>query len=101
MNKTPLYTTLLLACCAAAPLGGADAAGPRPWHSLLENDSAPDWRGWKEPGFPAGWRVAGGVLSKDGVVHDLVTKQSFADFELELERTIGHAGHSGIVDRGA
>src|SRR5881398_2836847 len=60
MDKTPLYTTLLWVCCAAVPLAGADAAGPRPWRSLLNDDSAPDWRGWKEPGFPAGWHVAGG-----------------------------------------
>jgi Domain of Unknown Function (DUF1080) len=100
MNKTPLYITLLLACCAAAPLAGADAAAAEPWRALLNDDSAPDWRGWKEPGFPAGWHVAGGVLSKDGVVDDLVTKESFGDFELELEWKIGKAGNSGIFYRG-
>jgi hypothetical protein len=100
MNKTPLYITLLLACCAAAPLGGADAAAAEPWRALLNDDSAPDWRGWKEPGFPAGWHVAGGVLSKDGVVDDLVTKESFGDFELELEWKIGKAGNSGVFYRG-
>src|SRR5437762_170964 len=85
---------------SAVPLAGADATTPGPWRSLLNDDSAPDWRGWKEPGFPAGWRVAGGVLSKDGVVDDLVTKESFADFELELEWKIGKAGNSGIFYRG-
>jgi len=100
MDKTPLYATLLWVCCAAVPLAGADATTPGPWRSLLNDDSAPDWRGWKEPGFPAGWRVAGGVLSKDGVVDDLVTKESFADFELELEWKIGKAGNSGIFYRG-
>jgi hypothetical protein len=100
MNKTPLYTTLLLACCAAAPLGGADAAAPEPWRALLSDDSAPDWRGWKEPGFPVGWHVADGVLSKDGEVDDLVTKESFGDFELELEWKIGKGGNSGVFYRG-
>ena len=100
MNKTPLYTMLLLACGAAPPLVGADAGAPGPWRSLLKDDSAPDWRGWKEAGFPAGWHVAGGVLSKDGEVDDLVTKESFGDFELELEWKIGKAGNSGIFYRG-
>jgi hypothetical protein len=100
INKTLRYTTLLLACCAAAPLVAADPATPGPWRSLLNDDSAPDWRGWKEAGFPAGWHVAGGVLSKDGVVDDLVTRESFGDFELELEWKIGKAGNSGVFYRG-
>jgi hypothetical protein len=99
MNKRYLYTTLLVACCAAA-FAAADPAAPGPWRSLLQDDSAPDWRGWKESGFPAGWHVAGGVLSKDGVVDDLVTKESFGDFELDLEWKIGKAGNSGVFYRG-
>jgi hypothetical protein len=100
MNQTPLFTTLLLACCATVPLVAADPDAHGPWRSLLKDDGAPDWRGWKEPGFPAGWHVAGGVLSKDGVVDDLVTKETFADFELELEWKIGKAANSGVFYRG-
>jgi hypothetical protein len=104
MTRTHLYATLLLACGAAVLLRAADPAAapaaPGPWRSLLEEDGAPDWRGWKEPGFPAGWRVAGGVLSKDGEVDDLVTKDSFGDFELELEWKIGKGGNSGVFYRG-
>ena len=36
MNKTPLYTMLLLACGAAPPLVGADPGAPGPWRSLLK-----------------------------------------------------------------
>ena len=67
---------------------------------LLEDHSAPAWRGWKETGFPAGWHIAGGVLSKDGAVDDLVTQQPYGDFELELEWKIGKAGNSGVFYRG-
>ena len=52
------------------------------------------------PGLPPGWHVAGGVLSKDGPVDDLVTKQRFGDFELELEWKIGKGGNSGVFYRG-
>lgn len=102
MNKTRLYATLLLLFWAAPPLIAANAPNdaPGPWRSLLQEDSAPAWRGWKEPGLPAGWQVAGGVLSKDGVVDDLVTNDSFGDFELELEWKIGKGGNSGIFYRG-
>ena len=101
MSHTPFYIALALVSCAIAPLVAADqGSAPGPWHSLLEEHSAPAWRGWKEQGLPAGWRVEGGVLSKDGRVDDLVTQDTFVNFELELEWKIGKAGNSGIFYRG-
>ena len=44
--------------------------------------------------------MAGGVLSKDGPVDDLVTQQPHGNFELELEWKIGEAGNSGVFYRG-
>jgi hypothetical protein len=100
MNRTSFIVLALLGC-AATPFVAADqtsAAGP--WRSLLEDHGAPAWRGWKEPGLPAGWHIEGGVLSKDGKVDDLVTNDSFGNFELELEWKLGKAGNSGIFYRG-
>jgi len=105
MKSTQLCAVAVLLGCAVAQSGAADpasapAGSAGPWRSLLQDNSAPDWRGWKEPGFPAGWHVAGGVLSKDGAVDDLVTKDTFGDFDLELEWKIGKGGNSGIFYRG-
>jgi hypothetical protein len=102
MDKIHLYATMLALSCGAAQLAAAQAANApsASWRSLLPEDSAPDWRGWKAPGLPAGWHIAGGVLSKDGPVDDLVTKETFGNFELELEWKIGKAGNSGIFYRG-
>lgn len=101
MKKTELRAAVLaLSLAAAASLGAEPAAPAGAWRALLKDHSAPDWRGWKEPGLPAGWRVAGGVLEKDGPVDDLVTNGKFADFELELEWKSGKAGNSGIFYRG-
>ncbi len=106
MSKTLDYAALVILACVAAPFAAAPAAAadpasvPSPWRSLLQADSAPDWRGWKEPGLPAGWQVAHGVLFKDGPVDDLVTTRNYRDFELELEWKIGKAGNSGIFYRG-
>jgi hypothetical protein len=101
MRKTSLYAMILAMTCGAGLTAVADQGGARgPWRSLLEDNSAPAWRGWKESGFPAGWHVAGGVLSKDGPVDDLVTQQPYGDFELELEWKIGKAGNSGVFYRG-
>jgi hypothetical protein len=102
MNTKHLYAALLVFAGAVATLAGADPAGApaHGWRSLLQKDSAPDWRGWKEPGLPKGWHVAGGVLSKDGAVDDLVSTRPYANFELELEWKIGKEGNSGIFYRG-
>ena len=101
MNQTSLYLAVAILGCAAGSFVAADqGSAPGPWRSLLEDHSAPAWRGWKEPGLPAGWHVEGGVLTKDGKVDDLVTIDSFGNFELELEWMIGKAGNSGIFYRG-
>ena len=99
--KRTVFIALAFLSCATAPLVGADqSSAPGPWRSLLEDHSAPAWRGWKESGLPAGWHVEGGVLTKDGKVDDLVTNDSFGNFELELEWMTGKAGNSGIFYRG-
>src|SRR2546429_1289004 len=102
MNKIHLYAAMLLLSCGAALLAAAQPASApsAPWRSLLQDDGAPDWRGWKEPGLPVGWHVAGGVLSQHGPVLDLVTQESFGNFELDVERKIGNAGRRGILYRG-
>ena len=75
-------------------------ASESPWRSLLEPSSADSWRGWNSSGFPDGWRVTAGVLAKHGSVDDLVTREVYGDFELELEWKLGKAGNSGIFYRG-
>jgi len=101
MNRIWVWAALAALAGGAVPTWAADpAAGTGRWRAMLQDHSAPDWRGWKEPGLPAGWHVAAGVLSKDGPVDDLVTNRSFGNFELELEWKIGKGGNSGIFYRG-
>ena len=70
------------------------------WRSLFDGHSLTDWRGYKSASVPEGWRVDAGTLTKDGRAGDLITKDQFGDFELELEWRIGRAGNSGIFYRG-
>ncbi len=49
--------------------------------------------------MPEGWHVVAGTLSKEGDVDDLVTREQFGNFELELEWKIGKGGNSGIFYR--
>jgi hypothetical protein len=96
---------VLLSVGATASLSAAPSTGDG-WHSLLEANAAPQWRDWSDrspadqAALPPGWHVAGGVLSKEGSVDDLVTVKPYRNFELELEWKIGRAGNSGIFYRG-
>ncbi|MGO9802153.1 MAG: DUF1080 domain-containing protein [Steroidobacteraceae bacterium] len=100
MTKTQACTALLALFVATSTGVAGPAATPDTWHALLQDHGAPAWRGWKDPGLPAGWQVTGGVLSKDGPVDDLVTNKTYGNFELELEWKIGREGNSGVFYRG-
>ena len=88
-----LGTVLLVA------VAHSDPAGKGAWRSM-SNDPVTSWRGWKSERFPDGWQRTGDTLSKEGEVDDLVTRETFGNFELELEWKIGQGGNSGIFYRG-
>ncbi len=70
------------------------------WKTLFDGKSLDAWRGYKNAPIPAGWRIVDGTLTKETPVADIVSKDEFADFELEIEWKIGEAGNSGIFYRG-
>lgn len=78
-------------------ISGAQA---QPWKPLFDGTSTAAWRGYKSDAMPDGWRVADGVLSKDVAVPDIISREQFGDFELEVEWRIGEAGNSGLFYRG-
>jgi len=79
------------------------------WKSLFDGKSLDAWRIYKSdkapkmcetPGAKDCWEVKDGVLQKDGHANDIVSKDQFGDFELELDWNIGEASNSGIFYRG-
>lgn len=98
---------LAVAACTHAGGGGAVqtsvtpmanvSANPGAWRSLSDPSA---WRGYKSSMIPPAWNWTAGVLSKTRPVEDIVSKDEFSDFELELEWKIGEAGNSGIFYRG-
>jgi hypothetical protein len=74
--------------------------GDDDWRSLFDGTSLNHWRGYKSDIVPAGWHIVDRTLTKDGSVADIVSKDEFGDFELELDWKIGQAGNSGIFYRG-
>jgi len=102
-NTLPMRILLCLAVILAA--GAAERAAPSvsqppPWRTLFDGSSLDAWRGYKSETIPDAWHITGGALAKEVPVDDIVSKDEFGDFELELEWKIGEAGNSGIFYRG-
>jgi hypothetical protein len=91
--------TVALAVFAAFGLAAGCAAAPD-WRVLFDGTSLKDWKGYKTDAVPAGWKIENGTLAKDSPVADIVSRDEFGDFELELDWKIGDAGNSGIFYRG-
>jgi hypothetical protein len=98
---TTLAAVILSASCHTAPITGGVTASAGPWRTLFDGSSLDAWRGYQGKPIPAGWHIAGSTLEKVVPVADIVTKDEFGDFELELEWKIGEAGNSGIFYRGS
>jgi hypothetical protein len=94
---------ILLASGATGAAGAPSAKHSAPtakWRTLFDGKLLDTFRGWDSDGMPKGWHVVDGTLAKDGVVEDLVSRDQFGSFELELEWKIGEAGNSGVFYRG-
>jgi 3-keto-disaccharide hydrolase len=85
---------------SAQKAGAAAPATGGTWKSLFDGKSLAAWRTYRSDAAPEKWELADGIMSKDGNASDLVSKEEFGDFELELEWRIGKAGNSGIFYRG-
>jgi len=100
---------VLLGCSTTSSNRGAMSSSTAPspsvssaqgWRNLIDPTMSA-WRGYREAKVPAGWHVADGVLSKTESVNDLVTRDQFANFELEFEWMVQPAGNAGVFYRGS
>ncbi len=94
---------IVLATALAGQASAADnaltaaekAAG---WKLLFDGKSTAGWRGFKAPAPDAGWTAKGGMLSPDPKVSkDIMTKETFGDFELVFDWKISPKGNSGVM----
>lgn len=67
------------------------------WIDLLQGDTLEHWRGYSSEDIPAGWEVDNGTLMFSPGKGDLVTRESFKNFELQLEWKISEGGNSGVL----
>ena len=104
--------TLLVALClgAQAALSGAPLSAPASltaeeqaagWHLLFDGRSLAGWRLYGKPATVAigpGWKVENGILKKIAGIKtgDIITTQTFDNFELSWEWRIAPEGNNGV-----
>ena len=87
--------------CVALGMGSGNADS-RGWTVLFDGTSTDQFRGYKKSGFPSHvWVVARETLKTvPGKVRvDLVTRESYRDFDLEFEWKVAPGGNSGVFYR--
>lgn len=68
------------------------------WRLLFDGRSADAFRGYRKPALGPGWVVEDGALvRRDAGAGDIVTKDEFGEFELQLEYMISPGGNSGVM----
>lgn len=69
------------------------------WRLLFDGATLQGWRGYKKDTCPDGWQVVDGALTRVKGGGDLVTVETFDDFELSIDWRIAPRGNSGIMYR--
>ncbi len=93
-----------LAACQETP----DADDPAPttapageeWIVLFDGTSLDHWRGFHREDVPGKWQIDQGAIffnpDADGDGGDIITKETFKNFDLQFEWKIGECGNSGV-----
>ena len=67
------------------------------WRLLWDGKTGDGWRSASTPEFPAsGWEIENGTLIINKKGGDLVTRETFGDFELQLEFKLTPGANSGV-----
>jgi hypothetical protein len=98
-----LFPSFVLICVASLLAGGCSTSGRTAresgWTVLFDGRSTDAFRGFKKDSLPAdSWTIEDGTLkSLPARQVDLITREPYENFELELEWKVARAGNSGIM----
>lgn len=68
------------------------------WVLLFDGkDASQHFRGFRKESLPDGWQVVDGTLVRKGPGGDIVTRETYKDFEFVCEWKVGPAGNSGVM----
>jgi hypothetical protein len=69
------------------------------WQLLFDGESLDQWRGFRQDVLPDGWVAQEGLLVRTEGGGDIITRDTFRDFELSLDWMVHEGGNSGILYR--
>ncbi len=69
------------------------------WRLLFDGRSTRGWRAYGADTMPSGWQVVDGALTRVSPAADIITVDTFSDFELTLDWKVAPGGNSGIFYR--
>jgi hypothetical protein len=70
------------------------------WRLLFDGETTSGWRRYRGEGFPDGWQVIGGSLVRvTAGAGDIITEETFRNFELRLQWKVSPGGNAGIFYR--
>jgi hypothetical protein len=100
MQRFALLAAFLVTCSSAFAhetlTPAQKAAG---WQVLFDGHGVGAWRGYKQDSVPENWTATVATLTTTGEGPDLITRETFGDFELEFEWKAPEKGNSGIIYR--
>lgn len=115
LDRFAAAVAVALAVSACSPGGASSDVADSPdesmaengqpeWEVLFDGSNLDSWRGFRRPDAPAAWRAEDGVLAFTPVDDptergDLMTRDLYSDFELELDWRVSEGGNSGIIYR--
>ena len=101
MNQTNYLALILLSALILSSILSCSKQQDE-WIVLFDGTSTDAWRGFQRQDFPVdGWKIEDGALKTivGGDQCDIITREKFKDFELEVEWRVAPGGNSGIFYR--
>ena len=109
MTENPALPLIFTAwCLLLIPLDPASAETPANeltpaeqrsgWRLLFDGETADQWRNYQRETISDGWAIEDGILTRRGDgAGDIITREKFERFELQLEYRISPGGNSGLM----
>ena len=82
---------------AGSPPSLTAAEAAEGWQLLFDGTKIDRWRVFRKQTVSNGWKVEDGAIVRVGTAGDLITREQYGDFILDLEWNISKGGNSGIL----